>query len=184
MGLAADNTMLDDCMISIVWPGRYDTCTCTPGGTSFSCNETRSAGTQAGYQILYLFITLLVSIASGLLTGKIVSFLPCPKEFFVDSELWEVPSYEHPFYFDTLSKHRLQLGEMETACFDPMDEVSSEDDAEPEESRESNLNDPAFINAKLDWILDSLGNPGAPAPAPAPAAPPPAPAENISANQI
>merc|ERR1711990_1344194 len=86
----------------MVWPGRFpDNCDVCTSGTM--CSATRSAGKQAGYQMLYLVITLGVSIASGLLTGKIVSFMPRQKDDYDDEVHWEVPLYEPPFYFDKLS---------------------------------------------------------------------------------
>jgi ammonium transporter Rh len=159
--MCADGGVLNECVIAAVWPGRYnadctytltvntDSSTCT-----FACPMTRSETTQGGYQFLYLLITLCTSIASGLLCGKIVSYLPCPKEYMVDDANWEVPSYEHPFYFDQLSASKLQVGSMEEALFDPEKSAtikSVEPAAKP--AAPSVKEDSLLLEHKVDWLL-------------------------------
>jgi len=68
-----------------VFPGRYDD----------AGNETRTAASQAGFQILYLAVTLFVSIITGLLTGYIAKCAQPAKEIFEDSEAMEVGDEEH-----------------------------------------------------------------------------------------
>eukprot|EP00658_Telonema_sp_P-2_P005854 TRINITY_DN1220_c0_g1_i17.p1 TRINITY_DN1220_c0_g1~~TRINITY_DN1220_c0_g1_i17.p1 ORF type:complete len:913 (-),score=258.07 TRINITY_DN1220_c0_g1_i17:377-3115(-) len=156
---AAEDGILPECTIAQVWPGRYDTtnanCVTTCG--SFACNQTRSVHEQAGYQFLYLFITLATAIAGGLLTGKIVSLLPSPQEYMSDDTAWEVPSYETPFYFDKLSASKLQVGHTETALFDPESEDQSDrrtgTKKAPATQSAPQVADPQLLSHKIDWLM-------------------------------
>ena len=66
--------------------------------------QDRSADYQACMQLAFIFITLGVSISSGLLVGFLASFsiFDGMKEdhLFRDEECWEVPHLETPYYFD------------------------------------------------------------------------------------
>jgi len=152
-----DETVLPDCTIFMVWPGRFnDSCDVCTSGTA--CPETRSAGLQAGYQLLYLVITLVVAIASGLLTGKIVSFMPRQKEDFDDEVHWEVPTYEHPFYFDDESARLTTVdgagqGEVENALFDP-EKLTEHKGPQVEPVKARSRFQPVFIQEKIAWLLE------------------------------
>eukprot|EP01005_Ploeotia_sp_CARIB1_P001407 NODE_33_length_2312_cov_386.715789_g32_i0.p1 GENE.NODE_33_length_2312_cov_386.715789_g32_i0~~NODE_33_length_2312_cov_386.715789_g32_i0.p1 ORF type:complete len:541 (+),score=94.95 NODE_33_length_2312_cov_386.715789_g32_i0:71-1624(+) len=63
--------------------------------------EGWTAGKQAGYQILFLLITLVMAIGSGALSAIIVDKID-KYEFktFTDEEWWETPLEENPYYHD------------------------------------------------------------------------------------
>lgn len=153
-----DETVLPDCTIFMVWPGRFnDSCDVCTTGTA--CPETRSAGLQAGYQLLYLVITLCVAIGSGLLTGKIVSFMPRQKGDFDDENHWEVPSYEHPFYFDDKSARMTTVdgtasSAVEDALFDPEKLTEDKMAHHVEPVKAKSRYQPAFIQEKVAWLLE------------------------------
>lgn len=60
----------------------------------------RSMGTQAGYQVGFLLITITIAISSGLLTGLVMKYISPVKSFFMDSEFWDLPGLEIPYFFD------------------------------------------------------------------------------------
>jgi len=60
----------------------------------------RSAALQAQLQLAFLIITLAMAIITGLLSGKIISACTFPRKVFLDSESWETPSREVPYFFD------------------------------------------------------------------------------------
>eukprot|EP00002_Diphylleia_rotans_P027519 TRINITY_DN551_c0_g1_i2.p1 TRINITY_DN551_c0_g1~~TRINITY_DN551_c0_g1_i2.p1 ORF type:complete len:695 (-),score=189.88 TRINITY_DN551_c0_g1_i2:313-2397(-) len=60
----------------------------------------RTTQEQAGVQIGFLFITLGIAITSGLITGAFLRKLEPATKYFNDSEFWEVPHLETPYYFD------------------------------------------------------------------------------------
>jgi len=67
----------------------------------FPLMAERGPEKQAAYQLAYLAITLAIAIIGGTLTGVLVKgFMAVKRNFFLDSELWEVPSLETPYYFD------------------------------------------------------------------------------------
>jgi len=61
---------------------------------------TRTPSKQAWLQLAYLVITLAIAISSGFVTGFFLRKFARPKKFFIDSENWETPSLETPYYFD------------------------------------------------------------------------------------
>merc|ERR1711871_1906639 len=80
-GAATTDRYQSDALIASVWGAR---------GTTL---EDRTATAQAGYQALYGGCTLLISIASGLLTGAIASMADRPKELFHDNEAFDYEEY-------------------------------------------------------------------------------------------
>lgn len=162
-----DETTLPDCTIFRVWPGRYnDNCdVCTSG---VMCPETRSAAKQAGFQMLYLVITLGVSIASGLATGFLVKLMPRQETDYDDDVSWEVPGYEHPFYFDRLSaKHTLVDGAntaaVESALFDPENmALDSKPKTTAAPAQRTARFQPGFIAEKIAWLLELAKRPRQP----------------------
>lgn len=52
------------------------------------------------YQLAFLFITISISILSGLFTGFIINKMHTLNSVFLDDEYWEVPEMEKPYYFD------------------------------------------------------------------------------------
>jgi hypothetical protein len=73
-------------------------------------SSPRSAEYQAQMQVAFLFITLGVSMFSGLIVGWFATyefFDPMQDgHLFLDEESWEVPHLETPYYFD----HRGEVG--------------------------------------------------------------------------
>lgn len=67
------------------FPGRYDA----------AGLEVRTSSSQAGFQILFLAVTLFVSIVTGIATGYIASCVPAPKNIFEDTDSWEVGDEDH-----------------------------------------------------------------------------------------
>ncbi|KAF4523541.1 hypothetical protein B566_EDAN011989 [Ephemera danica] len=70
--------------------------------------ENRSASQQAGYQLLALFVTLVVAIVGGLITGLLMS-RTCgaivPSELlFSDESFWQLPDDGIPLILQTNSK--------------------------------------------------------------------------------
>jgi hypothetical protein len=61
----------------------------------------RSFKMQGAIQLGFLIITVVIAIFSGGLVGLLVSYISTSKKFYVDSESWEVPDSEIPFFFDT-----------------------------------------------------------------------------------
>ena len=80
-GAATTDRYKSDALIASVWGAR--------GATL----ADRTATAQAGYQALYGGCTLLISIASGLLTGAIASMADRPKELFHDNEAFDYEEY-------------------------------------------------------------------------------------------
>jgi len=60
----------------------------------------RSTQEQAGVQIGFLGITLGIAIVTGAATGYFVRYVEPASKYFSDSEFWEVPHLETPYYFD------------------------------------------------------------------------------------
>lgn len=75
-------------MVASVWGGRGIT------GTGATYSEDRSATQQGSMQALYMATTLLISIASGLLTGCIASIADRPKDLFHDNEAFDYSEYD------------------------------------------------------------------------------------------
>jgi hypothetical protein len=50
--------------------------------------------------LAFLVITLAIGSCGGLISGLVVKKFEPPKKYFVDSEHWEVPNFEEPYYFD------------------------------------------------------------------------------------
>jgi len=67
---------------------------------------SRSASKQAKVQVAFIFITLGISIGTGLFSSVMLSKLPYPKKFFLDSTSWETPSREVPYFFDKRGEAR------------------------------------------------------------------------------
>jgi ammonium transporter Rh len=68
----------------------------------FTERGNRSAANQGAVQIAFLFITLGIAIAGGLVTGVIMKlqYFDPPHHFFQDMDSWQVPELEVPYYFD------------------------------------------------------------------------------------
>jgi hypothetical protein len=66
--------------------------------------EPRTASQQAGIQFAYMCTTIGIGLLGGLLAGHFATlkcFKPTDaKDMYLDSEYWEVPHLETPFYFD------------------------------------------------------------------------------------
>lgn len=64
--------------------------------------EVRSAGEQAGFQMLCLIVSFSIAVITGAISGFIVKFIDPLKETdgYLDSAHWEVPEQEIPFYYD------------------------------------------------------------------------------------
>jgi ammonium transporter Rh len=52
------------------------------------------------YQLAFIFITISISIVSGLVTGFIINKMHTLNSVFLDDEYWDVPEMEKPYYFD------------------------------------------------------------------------------------
>jgi ammonium transporter Rh len=72
------------------------------GARELDTDKERTAGEQAGYQMLCLVVCLAIAIISGVACALVVKFIDALGETnaFVDSASWEVPELEIPFYFD------------------------------------------------------------------------------------
>merc|ERR1712217_446764 len=64
--------------------------------------RVRTAGEQAGFQLLCLVVSFSMAIVCGIITGLAVKFVDKlgKTNAFLDSASWEVPELEIPFYFD------------------------------------------------------------------------------------
>merc|ERR1719433_679239 len=64
--------------------------------------EIRSAGEQAGFQMLCLIVSFSIAVITGAISGFIVKFIDPLKETdgYLDSAHWEVPEQEIPFFYD------------------------------------------------------------------------------------
>lgn len=87
---AATGNSYDTSQLVFIWTDRGD----------------RSASSQAKVQLAFLIITLAISIISGLFSGILLSRLPYPKKFFLDSTSWETPAREVPYFFDKRGEAR------------------------------------------------------------------------------
>jgi len=80
-----------------------------------SLTSVRTSDYQAQMQVAFLFITLGVSLVSGLIVGWFATheFLDPMHDghLFLDDESWEVPHLETPYYFD----HRGEIGRQTSA---------------------------------------------------------------------
>jgi hypothetical protein len=81
---AATGNLYNPEQLNFTFPDRYE----------------RTAARQAQIQLAFLVITLAMAIITGFLSGKIISGCTFPKRFFLDSESWETPSREVPYFFD------------------------------------------------------------------------------------
>jgi ammonium transporter Rh len=68
--------------------------------------DQHGAAHQAKLQLAFLVITLGISIITGLFSGILLSKCSYPKKFFVDSQSWETPSRETPYFFDKRGEAR------------------------------------------------------------------------------
>lgn len=67
---------------------------------TFPERDHRTAAYQASLQLAFFAITLGIAIVTGLFSGILMTRLSYPKRFFLDSESWETPSREMPYFFD------------------------------------------------------------------------------------
>ncbi len=68
---------------------------------------TGGRGITGGIQMAYLVITITIATSSGLLVGRLVDYvMPRPAVFFDDSESFEVPEMEVPYYFDKRGENK------------------------------------------------------------------------------
>ncbi|XP_056638836.1 ammonium transporter Rh type B [Diorhabda sublineata] len=92
--IATENMYLND--LHEIYPSR-----------GMKAETVRSAGTQAGYQLLGLVVTLAVAIVTGLITGYILSFtkrIPAQLEY-NDATHWELPKELSDVHEMKSSKH-------------------------------------------------------------------------------
>lgn len=67
----------------------------------------RTASSQAVYQVFYIASTMIIGIMGGLIFGALLNkpSLQGPGNTFLDSDFWEVPETESPYYFDHRGEH-------------------------------------------------------------------------------
>lgn len=79
-------------------------------GLSFPARVSagRSAQSQAICQIFYIASTMIIGIMGGLIFGSLLNkpSLQGPGNNFLDSDFWEVPETENPYYFDHHGEHK------------------------------------------------------------------------------
>jgi len=65
--------------------------------------EERPASVQASFQLLCVLVSFAFAVVGGLVSALVALQFGNPDEnmLFVDQSVWEVPSHELPFYFDT-----------------------------------------------------------------------------------
>jgi ammonium transporter Rh len=85
-GAATESMYSSKTSLAVTFPARFSGANNTM--------EDRTAASQAGYQALYLAVTILVAIASGLITGSIANCTPAPKELFSDNDSFCQEEYE------------------------------------------------------------------------------------------
>jgi ammonium transporter Rh len=118
----------------------------------------RSANTQAAIQFAYMLTSIGIGLLGGLIAGHFATlrcFKPTdPKTMYIDSEYWEVPEFETPYYFD----HRGEVARdpagaaIEKAL---LTEGGSEEDA-VETSKVEGANLDAPDNAQLLNLIQTL----------------------------
>jgi hypothetical protein len=148
-------------------------------------NVTRTAGEQAGYQLLSMVVSFSIAVISGLICGGLVRCIPGPtgNELFDDKANFEVPGQEIPFYFDErgeinreifsspslrggnafttavteLSAHGgNRLGQLQLGQRQSMEPVSS---SQRSMSATTPLISNELLSLKMDLILQNLGLP-------------------------
>ena len=70
------------CSLYSIWPSRIS----VPGTNTTAAIVGRSAGAQAGYQVIALIVTLAVSIVGGIITGSVMFISP----FFFYVSAWHL----------------------------------------------------------------------------------------------
>jgi len=118
--------------------------------------RVRTAGEQAGYQILCLAVSFSMAIVCGLISALAVKFVDRLGETnaFLDSPSWEVPELEIPFYFDRrgeINRDMLKAHTEERVSDQPNRPVNQQNTA----SKDSISND--LLNKKLDMLLQVHG---------------------------
>merc|ERR1712038_270436 len=117
-------------------------------------SNERTAGEQAGYQILCLVVSFSMAIACGLLTGFAVKFVDAlgDNSAFLDSASWEVPELEIPFYFDRRGEiNRDMLKDTQRSEGRKAEESASVNQKKIDSNAVSN----DLLNQKLDMLLQA-----------------------------
>jgi len=81
-----------------IWPSRQS----FPATNTTAAVVGRTAGAQAGYQMLALIVTLILAIVGGAFTGLVVKLIDPPQkeQLFDDTTFWDVPTEDRlPDYY-------------------------------------------------------------------------------------
>jgi len=119
--------------------------------------RVRTAGEQAGFQLLCLVVSFSMAIVCGIITGLAVKFVDKlgKTNAFLDSASWEVPELEIPFYFD-------RRGEINRDMLKAHTEERVADQPNRPEKQNSGIKDTSnisndLLNKKLDMLLQVHG---------------------------
>lgn len=143
--------------------GRAQLANSYPGreGDAFN-GDGRTANEQAAIQFAYMCTTVGIGLLGGLITGHFAT-LRCfaataTKNMYVDSEYWEVPHLETPYYFSTDTHVANDLAvyttkqQQQTATA----EGEGEDGADRETAKVDGANLNAPDNARLLGLIQTL----------------------------
>ena len=118
--------------------------------------DGRSANTQAAIQFAYMMTSVWIGLISGAVAGSFAMtrlFTPSKAEnMYVDSEHWEVPHLETPYYFD----HRGEVSRGPDGKATYAEPVDTEGDAAVENSKVEGANLDAPDNARLLGLITAL----------------------------
>jgi len=121
-------------------------------------SDERTAGEQAGYQILCLVVSFSMAVVCGLISALAVKFVDRLGETsaFVDSASWEVPELEIPFYFDhrgEINRDMLRAGAKGPVAATTADGASAQVVQKSTGSKDVIPNE--LLNTKLDLLLQA-----------------------------
>jgi len=123
-------------------------------------SDARTAGEQAGYQILCLAVSFSMAIVCGLISGLAVKYVDPlgDTSAFLDSSSWEVPELEIPFYFDRrgeINRDMLKGAQASEGRKAEEEQPRPPSASVNQKNTDSNAISNDLLNQKLDMLLQA-----------------------------
>jgi ammonium transporter Rh len=120
----------------------------------------RTAGEQAGYQVLCLVVSFSMAVVCGLISALVVKFVDPVGDTsaFLDSSSWEVPELEIPFYFDRrgeINRDTLKGAQASDGRKAEAEQPSRPSASVNQKNTDSNAISNELLNQKLDMLLQA-----------------------------